>query len=455
MTELSPSQKTGYIKIMCGFNVFLTGHAGTGKTYLLKKVIHDLEKAGKNVVVAAPTGVAAINIGGTTLHRLFMLKPDIYVGKKVQIPPVLKETDALIIDEISMCRVDLFDYVGRVLQAVQHSVHRSIQVVVVGDFCQLPPVINSTGNSREKEILDAYFGTDVGRGFAFISPQWNRLNFLTVELQEVMRQEDPAFIFALDRVRLGDATGLQYFAHNASRTALKDGIYLAGRNAEVDRINDMMLSRIEGDLFQYEASCEGDVTIEDQRVAPEMLELKIGARVMMTVNASDDEYHNGSIGVITALSEDCIMVKIDDGNECRIEENTWEIIQYETEAAPDDLPRFKRKVVGKYTQYPIKLAWAVTIHKSQGQTFSKVNLNPRCWDSGQLYVALSRLRSIDGLHLTAPLKEQYLQLDPAVTRFYEEARLHMSDDAGVTRDAMLPDETIDTGLEDSQNSLFW
>ena len=440
---------------MCGFNVFLTGHAGTGKTYLLKKVIHDLEKAGKNVVVAAPTGVAAINIGGTTLHRLFMLKPDIYVGKKVQIPPVLKETDALIIDEISMCRVDLFDYVGRVLQAVQHSVHRSIQVVVVGDFCQLPPVINNTGNSREKDILDAYFGTDVGRGFAFISPQWNRLNFLTVELQEVMRQEDPAFIFALDRVRLGDATALQFFADKVSRTALKDGIYLAGRNAEVNNINASMLSRIEGDLFHYEASCEGDVTAEDRRAAPETLELKVGARVMTTVNASGDEYHNGSLGVITALSEDCIMVKIDNGDECRIEENTWEIIRYESEAAPDDLPRFKRKVVGKYTQYPLKLAWAVTIHKSQGQAFNKVNLNPHCWDSGQLYVALSRLKTINGLHLTAPLKEQYLKLDPAVTQFYEEARMKENGDAGVARDAVLLDETINYGIEDIQKSIFW
>lgn len=421
-TTLTPSQQRAYAAIMGGYHVFLTGHAGTGKSFLLRKAIDDLTAAGKNVVVAAPTGIAAVSIGGTTLHRLFVLKPDIYCAHTPRIPPVLSKTDVLFIDEISMCRIDLFDYIGRVLQKVQ----RPIQVIVVGDFCQLPPVMPQRGSGiycDEKEILDRHFGFDVGGGYAFLSPQWERIGFRPMVLQEVVRQEDPLFVEALDRARLGDVSSLQYFTENAQRSTIPDGVYLAGRNAEVDRINASKLKTIDAESFFFHAESKGNVSEEDRSVAPEHLELKVGARIMTTVNSALGDYSNGSTGTITALDDSHIRVQIDDGKDCEIFRNTWDIIRYEVVDSDSERASFKRTVIGNYLQYPIKLAWAVTIHKSQGQTLSRVNLNPFCWDSGQLYVALSRIRSIDGLHFTQPVYDRYLFLDPAIKEFYSSTEL--------------------------------
>ena len=433
--KLTRSQQRAYNAIMAGFNVFLTGHAGTGKSFLTRKAIEDLQEAGKKVAVAAPTGIAAINVGGTTLHRLFQLKPDIYTDRKERVPSVLKHIDVLFIDEISMCRIDLFDYIGRVLQKTR----RHIQVIVVGDFCQLPPVMPNKGSNGtyfdEKEILDLHFGFNVGSGYAFLSPQWKRINFKTMVLEEVVRQSDPHFVEALDRARLGDTEVLRYFAENARPTVLPEGIYIAGRNAEVDKRNADKLAAIDEESFYYEAESKGEVSNEDRRVAPEILELKVGARIMTTVNDPLGNYYNGSLGYVTRLDDEHIWVQIDDGVECEVIKNVWEIVRYEVEGDPNsEFATFKRTIAGTYLQYPLKLAWAVTVHKSQGQTFTMVNLNPNCWDSGQLYVALSRVKAIEGLHFTRPIYDRYLRLDPAVAEFYERAELDEPEDAGIARD---------------------
>ena len=413
--KLTLSQQQAYNTIMAGNNVFVTGHAGTGKSFLLRKIMQDLEAAGKNVAVAAPTGVAAINVGGTTLHRLLGLTPDIYVDLPPKVPSVLYKTDTLIVDEISMCRIDLFDYMGRVIEKI----NRPIQVIVVGDFCQLPPVMPNGKGSNVKGILDSHFGIDVGHGYAFKSSQWARLNFKPVALIEAMRQRDEAFVDILNRASLGDHEVLSYFSGHASPTAIPDGIYIAGRNDEVDRTNDEKLSEIAAKSYVYMAECEGEVKNEDKRVAPERLELKIGARIMTTVNDPDGNYCNGTLGYVTGLGDDVITIKTDDGAECDIYQHTWDIIRYEVTGGPNtDTSEITRNIVGSYIQFPLKLAWAVTIHKSQGQTFDKVNLNPKCWDPGQLYVALSRVRSLENLHLTAPLQKKYLIIDPAVRDYY-------------------------------------
>ena len=459
--SLTKSQQRAYKAIMSGLNVFLTGHAGTGKSYLLNIVRHELSDAGKNVVVAAPTGIAAINVGGTTLHRLFELKPDIYSDRAERIPSVLKRTDVLIIDEISMCRIDLFDYIGRVLKKT----HRFIQVIVVGDFCQLPPVIPNKGSNSEyfdeKGVLDTHFGFDVGGGFAFLSEQWTRLNFKTIILEEVVRQNDPQFIDALDRARRGKVEALEYFAFYSNPQVLPKGIYLAGRNAEVNRINANKLAAIGQRSYFYNAECKGEVREDDKRGATELLELKVGARIMTTAN--DSEYRNGDLGYITALTEDSITVLMDNApKESEIKRYTWEIIRYQVEITDQDRVLFKRTVVGRYIQFPLKLAWAVTIHKSQGQTFDQVNLNPQCWDSGQLYVALSRVRSIEGLHLVSPLYDRYLKLDPAVSDFYEYACVDEPDDVGIARDMVYKNDALPKkktaeetdGTDPNQYSLF-
>ena len=451
-TTLTKSQQRAYKAIMSGLNVFLTGHAGTGKSYLLNIVRNELSDAGKNVVVAAPTGIAAINVGGTTLHRLFELKPDIYSDRAERVPSVLKRTDVLIIDEISMCRIDLFDYIGRVLKKT----HRFIQVIVVGDFCQLPPVIPNKGSNSEyfdeKGVLDTHFGFDVGGGFAFLSEQWTRLNFKTIILEEVVRQNDPHFIDALDRIRRGKVEALEYFAFYSNPQKLPNGIYLAGRNAEVNRINVNKLAAINTRSYYYNAEIKGEVREDDKRGAPELLELKVGARIMTTAN--DNEYRNGDLGYVTALSEDTITVLMDDApKECIINKYTWEIIRYQAEITDKGGVIFKRTVVGRYIQHPIKLAWAVTIHKSQGQTFDKVNLNPQCWDSGQLYVALSRVRTIEGLHLMSPLYDRYLKLDPAVSDFYEYACIDEPDDVGIARDMVYKSEEAETKKKKKEETV--
>ena len=456
--SLTQSQERAYNAIMSGYNVFLTGHAGTGKSYLLRKVIDDLANAKKNAVVTAPTGIAALNVGGTTIHRLFSLNPDIYSDRLPRVPPVLKKTDALFIDEISMCRIDLFDYVGRVLKKMG----RPIQVVVVGDFCQLPPVMPWKGSSSvyydEKDILDRHFGFDIGGGYAFLSPQWKRLNFKPMVLEEVIRQDNPRFVEALDRARMGDSWSLRYFAENSNRCLIRDGIYISGRNAEVDRINAEKLEAIKAESFTYQAESKGEVTAEDRRVAPEVLELKAGARIMTTVNDTQNNYCNGSTGTITSLSNNHVYAEIDNGSECEIHKNTWEIVRFEVDDSDPLNAVFKRSVIGYYTQYPLKLAWAVTIHKSQGQTFSKVNLNPSCWDSGQLYVALSRVKSIDGLYFTRPIYDKYLFLDPKIAEFYRNLEIDEQEDSGIPRDPEYGSEDEKPLVRDPvqyvQNSLF-
>ncbi len=217
--NLTLSQQGAYDSIMAGHNVFLSGCAGTGKSFLIGQIIKELEAAGKSVVVAAPTGIAAINVGGTTLHRLLGLASDIYVDIPPKIPSVLYKTDTLIVDEISMCRLDLFDYLGRVLAKVS----RPIQVIVVGDFCQLPPVMPNGKANSDKEILDRWYGRDVGHGYAFLSPQWSRLKLETTVLKEPMRQKDLSVVSALDRARLGDTTVLPYFSMHANPDPIPNG----------------------------------------------------------------------------------------------------------------------------------------------------------------------------------------------------------------------------------------
>ena len=234
---------------------------------------------------------------------------------------------------------------------------------------------------------------------------------------------------------------LEYFAYYSNPQVLPKGIYLAGRNAEVNRINANKLAAIGQRSYFYNAECKGEVREDDKRGATELLELKVGARIMTTAN--DSEYRNGDLGYITALTEDSITVLMDNApKESEIKRYTWEIIRYQVEITDQDRVLFKRTVVGRYIQFPLKLAWAVTIHKSQGQTFDQVNLNPQCWDSGQLYVALSRVRSIEGLHLVSPLYDRYLKLDPAVSDFYEYACVDEPDDVGIARDMVYKNDAL-------------
>lgn len=415
--KLFPEQQFTYDILMQGINVYLSGEAGTGKSTVLRKFIHDVENIGKRVVVVAPTGIAAINVGGATAHRTFRAEAKPLVENPKSLPKDLLQADIFIIEEISMCRVDLFDWISFGLFAIarkrKETENKSTQIILCGDFFQLPPVITQ----RDREVLETKY-PDLGRGFAFQSRYWKAFNFQHICLTQVIRQSDEEFIDNLNKARIGNTSCISYFAEASNPSDSENAIHLCGRNRDAAEINDMKLANLKSKAYEFDAVIEGDVNDSD-KMTDDYLVLKVGARVMTLINDSAGRYQNGSFGTVTKCQTmgdtPRVTVQIDDGEEITFTPHTWEISNYSIV-----MGKLERVVVGKFTQIPLKLAYAVTIHKSQGQTYDKVNLDPYCWDSGQLYVGLSRVRTIEGLHLLQPIKEKYLNASNVVKRFYRD-----------------------------------
>lgn len=398
-----------------GMNVFLTGEAGSGKSTVLNYYIDELREQGKNVLVTAPTGIAALNINGSTIHRQFKLPARVLVEEPqpFNVTREILGADVIIIDEISMCRIDLFEFVMKVIiRADETRVNKlgktAIQVIVCGDFSQLPPVV--TDNDRE--ILNEYFGYDIGYGFAFQSRLWRDMGFYNINLSQIMRQDDPVFVKYLSMARVGNKDCIPYFQYQSCVVPKENAIMLCGTNKAALEKNEEELNKIEGESREYIASIIGDVKKSD-KVTDDILVLKVGARVMTLVNDEMDRYRNGSFGTVVAMFEDHVALKMDTGVYVNIPKYDWDVITYKLEDK-----KLTQTVVGTFTQLPLKLAWAITIHKSQGQTYDAVNLNPWSWDAGQLYVALSRVKSIDGLYLTQNIQDKFLIAAPDVLRFY-------------------------------------
>lgn len=388
---MNEDQKKAFEVLMSGKNVFLTGDAGTGKTYLINKFIEEMKKQKKNLVITAPTGIAALNIGGVTIHSAF----GIPVGKdltKVFISPndVIQTADIIIIDEISMCRMDLFDVIGAIIKAVD----KKIQVVVIGDFYQLPPVLNE----KDKKILNEYYKYDVGGAFAFESEYWKDFDFESIVLKEVVRQDNPRFITALNYLRKGNPISLKYFVGHCSKEPIKDAITIVGTNKRAEQINELQLSKIRTLEYTFIAQKYGEINVMP---TSDILKLKLGARVMTLINAS--MYRNGSVGTIVGINDNEIKVKFDDDTYSYIQKYTWEFKEY---VAEDGV--IKEKIVGRFNQLPVKLAYAITVHKSQGQTYEAVNFEPCGWSHGQLYVALSRCKDISKLYIAPGLRYSHL-----------------------------------------------
>lgn len=404
-----------------GKNIFLTGGAGTGKSVALEEAISALESEGREVIVCAPTGIAALNIGGVTIHREFKLPLQPIIDKPERIPKTLKDVDALVIDEVSMVRLDIFDYIGACVVGVNAYRRKEgrpdLQVIVCGDFFQLPPVITD----KDREILEGYkYGQELGRGYAFQSEYWGLLNFINIELDEVIRQADKVTVDRLNSIRVGDVTSIDYFNRESREQEIKDAILVCGTNRAVDAKNQQEYDKIDSPEKVYKAKITGEVQKSDMMV-PEQLSLKAGCRVMFVVNDTQERYSNGTLGTVMEVKKKCVNVVTDDGVEVDVEPFEWSILDYEAKEK-DGRTRVGAKTIGTYTQIPLKLAYAVTVHKSQGQTYQKINLNPYAWDCGQLYVALSRVKSIDGLHLTSPIMSKYLWTAPGVIRFYNQLR---------------------------------
>ena len=406
--KLNAEQQRGLQILETGSNVFLTGNAGTGKSFLLNAFVEKMKAAGKNIIVAAPTGVAAINVKGTTVHRAFSIPINV-VGptENVKVPGHIKSADIVIIDEVSMLRCDTFFFICRVLAAAQ----KKIQLVVVGDFFQLPPVFPQ----KDRTALSAlYGGYDFQEGYAFVTKAWRSMNFKPIVLTQVVRQSDAAFVKALNDVRMGITSGAAQIQKMTNAAWIEGGIYLCSRNKVADDFNRQQLCRLNSKAVTYTAESSGKVGNGDKIVADEIM-LKVGARIIMCVNDTIcDLYQNGSLGTIVDLNSDSIVVNFDNGHKgVQIGRYTWKIKSYQVENG-----HVYPKTVGEYIQLPVKLGYAITIHKSQGQTYDKVNIAPDCFCSGQLYVALSRGKTPKGIHLTGTIKPEWLMASSKVKTFY-------------------------------------
>ncbi len=417
-SSLTKDQQMAYDYMMKGENVFLTGEAGTGKSFVINHFIEVMKEKNKNVLVCAPTGIAAINVGGVTIHRSFQASLEPQVKLRIdRVPETIKEADIIIIDEISMCRIDLFDYVIRVIMKAEQISLKRKQVIVVGDFFQLPPV---TTESDFKVLSQIYPNYD--KGFAFESKNWHDFDFKMVELKNVMRQNDNAFIKALNQIRVGNKEGIAYFNHNATRSMIDKGIILCATNKVANKINQDELDKIKTRATIFKAKIVGEVKDSDKPTMDEV-RLKIGARVIILINDTEmNRFQNGSLGTVMKISKQGVDVELDQTSEIvTFGEHEWVIEDYTLEEERVNGVLYKKvekEKIGSFTQIPLKLAYAITIHKSQGQTYDKVNLIPYSFDCGQLYVALSRVKSIEGLCLIQRMRQEDLICNSLVKDFY-------------------------------------
>lgn len=400
-------------------NFFITGKAGTGKSVVLRYFRSHTKKA---VAVVAPTGIAAINVKGSTIHSFFgfAVAPiqDVEDPSLVSVPQkkkeIMRHLDAIIIDEISMVRADVMDMIDRKLKYARENdlPFGGCQLIVFGDLYQLPPV----GVRKEnKEILKLFHDRYPESSFFFGSNVVADHPFRRIELNEVHRQKDEKLISILNAIRIGsrDRVFLDAVNQCAAKQAPDNCITLTTKNSAVDVINKQKLDAIPSREYVYRAEVHGKFSSE-AFPAPEDLHLKVGAFVIMLVN--DERWVNGSTGVIKEISENKISVDID-GICCQVNKKTWSNYVY---TYNQEKKKIEQVEIGSFTQYPMKLAYAITIHKSQGQTYDKVIVDyadGNAFAPGQTYVALSRCRSMDGLYLKHPLSAEDIKVSQDVLNY--------------------------------------
>jgi len=397
---------------------FLTGRAGTGKTTFLRKVQQMVDK---QFITLAPTGVAAILAGGDTIHSFFGLPMDVCtpgtMGKMSEARiQTLLHTDTIIIDEVSMVRCDIIDAIDFTMRKTLRSMQPfgGKQVIFVGDMFQLPPVVKQ---GAERELMHDLYHTD--DFFFYKADVIKRMRLVKIEFQKVYRQEDEDFLHILENVRLNRTTpeNLMHLNERVGLPTKEDGmvITLASLNKTADNINQQQLAEIDAVEYTYEGTVQGK--FEEKRFPVDMtLRLKIGAQVMFTRNDSQKRWVNGTIGTVSKLTKDEIQVTTDGGDTYTVPCCSWESYSYEYDR---EARKMKKEQVGTFTQYPLRLAWAITVHKSQGMTFDKMylDLSRGMFAAGQLYVALSRVRSLGGLFLSRPIIPQYAHTSREVLQY--------------------------------------
>ena len=416
--------------VRLGKSFFITGKAGTGKTrLLLEKIVPECRARGKNIAVTAPTGIAAKNAEGQTLHSMFGLKTIVFIPGKVRKwyrhlddtkVKVIKKLDILVIDEISMVRCDLLDMVDLTLQLYKGNgkPFGGIQVILSGDLFQLPPVVTED----EEKLLYSHYKTP----YFFSSDVITKHPFPLLELISIHRQkEDSVFVNILNNIRDGrylssDREILNKRYNPEFEPSKKESIiYLRTTKYNVRRHNNSKLRRIPSKEDVFWPEIEG---IFPKKLYPtdNPLKLKVGAKVMLLRNDNDSyKYVNGTQGIITSINkgEGIIRVKTEKGDLISVEHSTWEVYDY---VYNEETKTINPRVIGSFTQFPLKLAWAVTIHKSQGMTFEKAIVDAhQSFATGQVYVALSRCRSLKGLTLTSKISESDIMVDPRIVDYME------------------------------------
>ena len=396
-------------------HLFITGKAGTGKSFLLQEFKASTQK---EVVFVAPTGIAALNIGGQTIHSLFKIKPSDLIEPGQQrttkaTKDILEKIETLVIDEVSMVRADLMDAMDEILRFVKNSdeAFGGVQLIVFGDLFQLPPVVK--GKDMENYFLENYGGS-----YFFNAKVWEYADLETHELNTNIRQkEDHEFMELLNALRKGALTAEQFTVlNNRARAQMPSADYvtLALTNAAVTNINEKKLRELAEDEFCYEAQVEGKLN-PSEYPTEKKLKLKLGAQVMFLRNDKDKRYVNGSIGKVTYLSKKDIEVEVD-GETISVKKEVWEKLRYYKNETSGKL---ETEVISAFKQFPLKLSWAITVHKSQGQTLDNVVLDMSygAFAHGQTYVALSRCRSLASLYLKKPIRAKDLITDTKVLEF--------------------------------------
>lgn len=398
---------------------FLTGKAGTGKTTFVKYI---LKNVNKNFLVVAPTGVAAVQAGGQTIHKTFGFPLGVITPlTTLNLSPVktkgFKYVDTIIIDECSMLRADLVDGIDRFLRNVFHTnmPFGGKQIIFVGDVFQLPPVVIK--NSDDDRLLTDMYGE--GMPFFYKSNVLKRMNLPKIQFAHVYRQTNSDFVAALNNIREGKATVEDMELLNSRVSTMKSdvdyGVLLTSTNSVADRINYERLSELSSQEFSYTCTVEGEFDKKGVNI-PDVLCLKEGAQVIFCRNDHSGRYVNGTIGKVKSLSDQEIHVLLENGGVIKVEQATW--ISQKNEYN-EETKKMEAKTIGKYTQYPLKLAWAITIHKSQGMTFDKMrlDLSRGVFESGQIYVALSRVRSLEGLSISCDVQPYHVRQNPEVIAF--------------------------------------
>ena len=411
-------------------SVFLTGKAGTGKSTFLR---HICKSTKKKYVVLAPTGIAAVNVGGMTMHSFFRIPfkpmlpddPDFSVSRirqRLKYPKslvkLIKKLELIIIDEISMVRADIIDFMDKVLRVYSENMREPFggkQLLLVGDIFQLEPVV--TADMRD--ILKKYYPNS----FFFNARAFSEFSVVPIELRKVYRQSDGEFISMLDRVRLGNPTTDDILRLNSRvNERVPDNVdgsrmvmTIATRRDMVDAINDTCLERLPSTEVTYRGRIKGDFPEASLPTSMKLI-LKEGAQVVFVKNDREHRWVNGTIGKVSVATKQILEVELENGNRHILEPEIWCNVQYSYDEKTN---RVVEKELGSFTQYPLKLAWALTVHKSQGLTFNNVivDIGRGAFSSGQSYVALSRCRSFEGMTLRSTLNERDIFVNNSIIEF--------------------------------------